>query len=93
MQIDASTMWLATGIVGQALFMMRFVVQWLASERHGRSVMPVAFWYFGVAGAAALLIYAVHLHDPVFILGQSAGLALYLRNLHWLRRQRLRAAG
>jgi lipid-A-disaccharide synthase-like uncharacterized protein len=62
---------------------MRFVVQWLKSERLRKSVVPRAFWYFSLAGGAALLTYAIHRGDPVFIVGQSAGIFIYLRNL-WL---------
>lgn len=71
------------GFSGQALFSMRFVVQWLASERAGRSVIPTLFWYFSIAGGLTLLAYAVYRADPVFIVGQGLGLFIYLRNL-WL---------
>ena len=79
-QFDA---WIVLGFVAQALFMMRFVVQWLASERAKRSVVPVAFWFFSLGGGALLLIYAIQRQDPVFILGQGLGLFIYIRNL-WL---------
>jgi len=75
--------WMILGFVAQASFTMRFVVQWLASERAKRSVMPVAFWFFSLGGGMLLLIYAVARKDPVFIVGQGLGLAIYLRNL-WL---------
>ncbi len=74
---------LAVGFGGQALFSARFIVQWLASERAQRSVMPVSFWYLSLAGGLTLFIYAVYRGDPVFILGQGLGLFIYLRNL-WL---------
>jgi lipid-A-disaccharide synthase-like uncharacterized protein len=80
--------WLVVGFVGQALFSMRFLLQWLKSEREGRSVIPVAFWYFSLAGSLALLAYAIHRLDPVFILGQSAGIVIYLRNLYLISRER-----
>jgi lipid-A-disaccharide synthase-like uncharacterized protein len=80
--------WLALGFGGQALFMGRFLVQWLASERRRRSVVPVAFWYLSIAGALVLLAYAVHRRDPVFALGQALGIAVYLRNLRLIRLQR-----
>ncbi len=74
--------WLLVGFAGQALFSARFIVQWLASERERRSVIPKAFWYLSLAGSMVLLAYAIHRADPVFIAGQSFGLAIYLRNLH-----------
>lgn len=79
------------GFCGQALFSMRFVVQWLASERAGRSVVPVLFWYFSIAGGLTLLAYAIYRADPVFIVGQGVGLFIYLRNL-WLVFREKRAA-
>ena len=78
--------WLSIGFLGQAFFSMRFLVQWISSERHRRSIVPTAFWYLSVLGGLTLLIYALHQHDPVFILGQAAGIAIYLRNL-WLIKQ------
>ncbi len=80
--------WLVVGFLGQALFSMRFLLQWVRSEREGRSVIPVAFWYFSLAGSLALLAYAIHRLDPVFILGQSAGIVIYLRNLYLISRER-----
>ena len=79
--------WLAIGFLGQALFSARFIVQWLTSERQKRSVVPLAFWYFSMAGGATLLAYAIHRQDPVFIVGQAAGLFIYLRNLQLIYRQ------
>lgn len=80
--------WLAFGLLGQVMFSMRFLVQWIQSERTGRSVVPVAFWYFSVVGGIALLIYAMHRLDPVFIIGQAAGLLVYARNLLLLRAEK-----
>lgn len=74
-------MWLIIGFIGQALFSMRFLLQWIASERKGESVIPVLFWYFSLAGGLTLLAYAIHIRDAVFILGQSAGAFIYIRNL------------
>jgi lipid-A-disaccharide synthase-like uncharacterized protein len=74
-------MWLIIGFIGQALFSMRFLVQWIASERKGESVVPVLFWYFSLAGGFTLLAYAIYKQDPVFILGQGAGAFVYIRNL------------
>lgn len=84
MEID--TTWLAVGLIGQALFSARFFVQWLKSEKLKKSVIPAAFWYFSVAGGATLLAYAIHRKDPVFIIGQGAGLLIYFRNLQFLWR-------
>ena len=81
------------GLAGQLLFSARFVVQWLASERAGRSVMPVAFWYFSLAGGLVLLAYALYRADPVFILGQGAGTFIYLRNLMLIYRERAVSGG
>ena len=75
--------WLVVGFMGQSLFFSRFLVQWIASERAKKSVIPVAFWYFSLVGGVILLMYAVHRRDPVFIAGQSVGLFVYARNL-WL---------
>lgn len=74
--------WIAIGFGGQGLFMMRFVVQWWSSEKEKRVVVPVAFWYFSIAGGVVLTIYAVHRNDPVFIFGQGLGLIIYFRNLY-----------
>lgn len=81
--MENDSIWLAVGFFGQALFSMRFVIQWFTSERAKRSIIPHAFWYFSLAGGATLLAYAIHRGDPVFIIGQGAGLFIYLRNL-WL---------
>jgi lipid-A-disaccharide synthase-like uncharacterized protein len=77
--------WLAVGFLGQAMFSARFVVQWVASERLRTSVIPVAFWWLSIAGGLGLLSYALHRGDPVFIVGQAAGLVVYGRNLVLLR--------
>lgn len=73
--------WLALGLFAQALFSLRFLVQWIASEKQKESVIPIYFWYFSLSGGALLLIYAIHRKDPVFILGQSMGVFIYIRNL------------
>jgi lipid-A-disaccharide synthase-like uncharacterized protein len=80
--------WLIIGFTGQALFSMRFLVQWIQSERQKKSTIPLAFWYFSVAGGVSLLIYAIHRKDPVFIVGQGAGLFIYARNLYLIFRER-----
>jgi lipid-A-disaccharide synthase-like uncharacterized protein len=78
--------WFALGMVGQAVFFSRFVVQWIASERAGRSTIPRAFWWLSLAGAMLLLVYAVHRRDLVFVLGQAFGWLVYVRNLVLLQR-------
>jgi lipid-A-disaccharide synthase-like uncharacterized protein len=82
--------WVVFGLTGQLAFSARFIVQWIASERANRSVVPVAFWYFSVAGGLILLAYAIHRQDPVFILGQSLGLIIYGRNLWLIHAERRR---
>ena len=74
------------GYVAQAMFAMRFVVQWIASERAGRSVVPTAFWVFSIGGGLMLLGYALYRRDPVFIIGQAFGVFVYLRNLQFVMR-------
>jgi lipid-A-disaccharide synthase-like uncharacterized protein len=88
MDFDIDKGWLAVGLIGQALFSARFIVQWLSSEKIKKSVIPAAFWYFSMAGGATLLAYAIHRRDPVFIIGQGAGLFIYFRNLQFLWRDR-----
>ena len=80
--------WILLGYAGQSLFAMRFLVQWVASERVGRSVIPVAFWFFSIGGGMLLFVYALYIRDPVFILGQGFGLFVYLRNLYFVFRER-----
>jgi lipid-A-disaccharide synthase-like uncharacterized protein len=79
-------LWLVIGFLGQALFSARFLLQWWTSEKAGRSVVPTGFWYFSLLGSLTLLAYAVHKLDPVFILGQSMGFLIYIRNLHLIKR-------
>lgn len=82
------SLWLGIGFLGQSLFFMRFFVQWIASERSRKSVVPKAFWYFSLMGGMTLLAYAVHQRDVVFMVGQATGLLIYARNL-MLTRQRV----
>ena len=84
--------WVIIGLGGQLLFTARFLIQWIASERAGRSTVPVAFWWFSMGGGAVLLSYAIHRGDPVFILGQSMGVFIYARNLWLIRREKHLAA-
>jgi lipid-A-disaccharide synthase-like uncharacterized protein len=82
--LDAySILWLGLGFAAQGLFGARFLVQWLYSEKHRKSVVPVMFWWFSVIGGVAMLIYSLHLRDPVIISGQAFGLIVYIRNI-WL---------
>lgn len=74
-------LWLIIGLIGQVMFSMRFILQWVASERHKKSVIPISFWYFSIAGSLLLLAYSIHRQDPVFIIGQSLGCVIYFRNL------------
>lgn len=83
--------WLVIGFAAQAMFSARFLIQWIASERAGRSVVPVAFWFFSVLGGGLLFVYALYRQDPVFIVGQGAGLFIYGRNI-WLILRERRAA-
>lgn len=78
------------GLTGQFIFMLRFLVQWIASERRGRSYIPIAFWYISLAGGIMLFIYGLIDHDPVILLGQSLGLGIYLRNLYLIHSGRAR---
>ncbi|OAF05722.1 hypothetical protein AYJ54_02155 [Bradyrhizobium centrolobii] len=76
--------WVALGFIAQAFFTMRFLVQWIASERARKSVVPVAFWFFSIGGGVLLLIYALYRRDPVFIAGQAFGLIVYFRNVYFI---------
>ena len=82
--------WVVVGLTGQAMFTTRFVVQWLASERAGRSLVPVAFWWLSIAGGLILFLYALYRQDPVFILGQGMGIFVYSRNLWLIHAERRR---
>jgi lipid-A-disaccharide synthase-like uncharacterized protein len=83
--------WVGVGFCAQGMFFMRFVIQWIASEKAKKSVMPDAFWYWSIAGGLLLLIYSIYRLDPVFILGQGTGLMIYIRNLQFVRRHKRRA--
>jgi lipid-A-disaccharide synthase-like uncharacterized protein len=79
--LNRNDWWLILGLFAQGIFFIRFFVQWVTSERKKSSVVPVSFWYLSIAGGLGLLVYAVHIKNPVFIIGQSAGLLIYVRNL------------
>jgi lipid-A-disaccharide synthase-like uncharacterized protein len=91
--LTTEQLWIAVGLAGQALFSARFLVQWIASERKRQSVVPREFWYFSLGGGLTLLAYAIHRLDPVFILGQGAGLFVYARNIYFIHRRGGRTAG
>jgi lipid-A-disaccharide synthase-like uncharacterized protein len=80
--------WVMLGFFAQAFFTARFAVQWIASERAGRSVVPIAFWWCSIGGGLLLLVYALYRRDPVFILGQGFGVFVYLRNLQFVLRDK-----
>ncbi|HEY2446168.1 MAG TPA: lipid-A-disaccharide synthase N-terminal domain-containing protein [Rhizomicrobium sp.] len=80
--------WLVIGFAGQALFASRFIIQWFRSEREGRSVIPVAFWYCSLSGGLVTLAYTVHLQSVPLALGQASGLIVYSRNLYLIFRER-----
>lgn len=85
--MQGGNLWIAAGLAGQALFGARFLMQWLWSEFHGKSVVPRAFWYLSVAGGALLLTYAIHRGEPVFITGETVTLLIFLRNLQLISRR------
>lgn len=78
--------WLAVGLLGQCLFMARFIVQWVHSEKQGKSLIPVSFWYLSLLGGLVVLAYGLHKLDPVIILGQLPGTVVYTRNLMLIKR-------
>lgn len=80
-----SLVWVSVGLIGQVLFAMRFIVQWITSESKKQSVIPKSFWYFSLFGSVILLAYAIHKKDLVFILGQLFGFVVYTRNLILIR--------
>ena len=82
--------WNVLGSIGQVLFGSRFLIQWVRSEMAGRSIIPLAFWYFSLGGGLLLLIYAIHREEPVFIAGQIPGIVVYSRNLYLIARERKR---
>ena len=85
--MTANAIWVGIGLFGQVLFTSRFLVQWIASERKRESVIPMSFWWLSILGGLTLLCYAIWRLDPVFILGQSTGLIVYIRNVVLIRRK------
>ncbi len=86
--MNSLNLWICFGFVGQLLFGSRFLIQWIASEREKKSVIPLAFWYLSIGGSVILLIYAIHRKDPVFILGQCTGIFIYFRNLFLIHKNK-----
>ncbi|MCA0404620.1 MAG: lipid-A-disaccharide synthase N-terminal domain-containing protein [Proteobacteria bacterium] len=82
------TWWAAFGMAGQLLFAARFIVQWWASEKAGRSVVPLSFWFFSIGGAGIVLAYGIQKRDPVIILGQALSFFIYFRNLALIAKER-----
>ncbi len=80
--------WLILGFIGQAMFTLRFIVQWITSEKRKESIIPVSFWYFSLAGGLIVLVYAIHRMDPVFILAYLPGNFIYLRNLYFIYKKK-----
>jgi lipid-A-disaccharide synthase-like uncharacterized protein len=87
-KMSLKIVWLSVGFLGQACFFMRFLVQWIVSEKKEESFIPVVFWYFSLGGAMLLLSYAIWRKDPVFIIGQSFGFVVYIRNLILINRKK-----
>jgi lipid-A-disaccharide synthase-like uncharacterized protein len=85
--------WIVFGMIGQVCFTMRFVVQWIASEKRKESVIPISFWAYSLMGSAILLTYAIYRKDPVFIIGQAFGFTVYIRNLQFIFKKKVSAGG
>ena len=83
-----NTFWLVLGFCAQAMFAARFWVQWIASEKAGKSIVPLLFWYLSIFGSLLLLVYSIYRKDPVFILGQATGIFIYTRNLYLIKREK-----
>jgi len=90
MFLNIELIWLYVGFFGQFLFSMRFIIQWIASEKKKKSYIPIAFWYFSISGGITLLIYAIHRQDPVFIIGQLFGILIYIRNLFFILKKNIK---
>jgi len=87
--MDKNLIWMIIGFVGQGFFSARFILQWVMSEIKKQSIIPLGFWYFSLLGGAILFAYALYKEDPVFIVGQGAGLFIYSRNLYLIRKRSL----
>ena len=85
---DSMDLWLILGFTGQIIFSMRFLLQWICSEKKKESYIPIVFWYLSIGGGILLLLYSIHRQDPVFIMGQTVGLIVYSRNLVLIAQQK-----
>ena len=81
MKISSDQLWLLFGFFFQSFFALRFVIQWIASEKNKASIIPLSFWYLSLIGSIGVLIYSIKIKDPVFIVGQLFGSIVYIRNL------------
>jgi lipid-A-disaccharide synthase-like uncharacterized protein len=81
-------MWLAFGLIAQLLFTARFLVQWIASEKAGKSVIPLSFWIFSMAGGLMTLVYGLARREPIIIIGQALAIIIYIRNLSLINQER-----
>ena len=84
--------WLILGFIGQVMFTMRFIIQWIASEKKKESIIPISFWYFSLIGGLVVLFYAIHRMDPVFILAYLPGNLIYFRNLYFIYKKKRMSA-
>lgn len=87
MNINDWNIFLIIGFIGQGLFSMRFIIQWIASEKAKKSVIPFSFWIFSLLGSMFLLVYAIYKKDPVFILGQAPNVLIYSRNIYLIKKR------
>lgn len=78
------TLWFFIGLTAQLIFFMRFFIQWIVTEKKRKSTIPISFWHLSILGSLGLLSYAIHIKDPIFMLGQSLGLLIYIRNLYFI---------
>jgi len=79
-------LWLIVGFIGQSFFFLRFILQWIYSEKLGKSAIPIHFWYLSIAGAAIVFVYAIVRGDPVFFIGQIFAILIYIRNLQLIKK-------
>ena len=84
--------WLAFGLIAQLFFTARFLVQWISSERAGKSIVPMAFWFFSMGGGLMTLVYGIVKREPVIIVGQSLATIIYIRNIMLIVKNRGRAS-
>ncbi|UCD55440.1 MAG: lipid-A-disaccharide synthase N-terminal domain-containing protein [Candidatus Omnitrophota bacterium] len=80
--------WMIFGFLGQFFFGSRFFIQWILSELKKTSYVPTIFWYLSILGGLLLFVYALHIKDPVFIVGHGAGIFIYSRNIALIRKKK-----